>query len=55
LSPSHAAIDELKFFDSIFSQLTHCLAGKVRPKVDVVNNIESNNANIIEKMSIQLV
>ncbi|OCH97627.1 hypothetical protein A8135_14140 [Legionella jamestowniensis] len=35
-------------------QLTRCLAGDVRPKVDVVNNIAANNANIIEKMSIQL-
>ena len=28
-------------------QLTRCLAGEVHPKVDVVNNIEANNANII--------
>ncbi len=35
-------------------QLTRCLAGEARPKVDVVNNITANNANIIEKMSIQL-
>ncbi|KTD16946.1 transposase [Legionella jordanis] len=35
-------------------QLTRCLAGEVRPKVDVVNNIAANNANIIEKMSMQL-
>ena len=34
--------------------LTRCFASEVRPKVDVVNNIEANNANIIEKMSIKL-
>ena len=28
-------------------QLTRCLAGEVHPKVDVVNNIGANNANII--------
>ena len=35
-------------------QLSRCLAGEVRPKVDVVNNSAANNANSIEKVSIQL-
>ena len=35
-------------------QLTRCLAGEVRPKVGVVNNIAANNANIVEKMNMQL-
>lgn len=35
-------------------QLARCLAGEVRPKVDVVNNSAANNANIIKKMSMQL-
>ncbi len=35
-------------------QLTRCLAGEARPKVDVVNNIAANDANIIEKINMQL-
>ena len=34
-------------------QLSRCLVGEVRG-VDVVNNSAANNANIIEKMSMQL-